>query len=154
MKSPNSTFVRFLIAGAVNTLFGFLIYGTAIWLGLDVWQALLAGILAGMVFNFITTGGYAFRDLSGRKYLRFCVAYVLIYFVNLTLVMWLKRWIPNTIVIQGVVTIPMAIGSYILMAKFVFQQSFKVQNGIETSMVNQNPDGKTKCPKNDSNPYR
>lgn len=99
-----------------------MIYGAAILYGLDVWQALLAGILVGIGFNFLTTGGYAFRDLSGHRFLRFCVAYTLIYVVNLILVMWLERWFPNPILIQGVVTIPMALGSYVLMSRYVFRR--------------------------------
>lgn len=144
MKSPNSTFVRFLIAGAVNTLFGFLIYGTAIWFGLDVWQALLAGNVAGLGFNFLTTGGYAFRDLNASRFLHFSLAYTFIYFINLVVVLWLTRWISSAIVIQGFMTIPMAIGSYILLAKFVFQQSFKVRNGNEINITRPNKYKNTK----------
>lgn len=123
MKVPDFTFLRFLIAGAINTLFGFLIYGSAILFGLAVWQALLAGNIAGLGFNFITTGGYAFRDLNKSRFLRFSLAYSLIYVINLSLVIWLERWISNAILIQGLVTIPMALGSYALMLKFVFRRS-------------------------------
>lgn len=121
MKAPNNTFARFLIAGGVNTLFGFLVYSVAILSDLQVWQALLAGILAGLVFNFVTTGGYVFRDLTVRRFFRFAGAYVLIYLVNLGLVALLSEWIDSAILIQGVITIPMALGSYLLMSKFVFR---------------------------------
>lgn len=123
MKAPDSTFIRFLIAGGVNTLFGFLVYSAAILLGLPVWQALLAGNVTGVGFNFLTTGGYVFRDLSVSRFFRFSLAYSVIYLVNFALVMWLQRWIASTILIQVGLTVPMALGSYILMAKFVFRPS-------------------------------
>ena len=123
MKAPNNTFVRFLIAGGVNTLFGFLVYSIAILSQLQVWQALLAGILAGLVFNFVTTGGYVFRDLTVKRFFRFAGAYVLIYLANLGLVVLLSEWIDSAILRQGIITIPMALGSYLLMTKFVFRRS-------------------------------
>jgi putative flippase GtrA len=133
LRVPDSTFLRFLVAGAINTLFGFLIYCGAILFGFYVWQALLAGMLLGIGFNFLTTGGYAFRDISVHRFIRFCAAYFLIYVINLALVILLKQWISNTIAIQAVMTIPMALGSYVLMAKFVFQRPFKVRNCSDTS---------------------
>lgn len=123
LKAPNNTFVRFLIAGGVNTLFGFLVYSIAILSQLQVWQALLAGILAGLVFNFVTTGGYVFRDLTVKRFFRFAGAYVLIYLANLGLVVLLSEWIDSAILRQGIITIPMALGSYLLMTKFVFRRS-------------------------------
>ena len=42
-----NTFMRFLVAGAANTLFGFVVYSLTILAGAAVWLALLAGIFAG-----------------------------------------------------------------------------------------------------------
>ncbi|MBC7621518.1 MAG: GtrA family protein [Candidatus Saccharibacteria bacterium] len=114
--------MRFLIAGGANTLFGFVIYSISILAGLLVWEALLVGVLAGLGFNFVTTGGYVFRDLTGRRFLRFTGAYVLIYLVNLGLVVLLSEWMDSAILIQAIITIPMALGSYLLMSKFVFRE--------------------------------
>ena len=115
--------MRFLIAGGINTLFGFLVYSISILCGLRIWQALLTGTLAGMVFNFVTTGGYVFRDLSAQRFLRFSAAYLLIYLVNLGLAELLSRWMDSPILIQGIITIPMALGAYLLMSQVVFQSS-------------------------------
>jgi putative flippase GtrA/SAM-dependent methyltransferase len=121
VKPPDSTFLRFLVAGSINTIFGFCIYSFSIFWGLLVWQALLAGMLAGVVFNFVTTGGYVFRDLTAQRFLRFVVAYLLIYGVNLGLIVQFSRWLDSPVLIQAIVTIPIAIGSYLLMSRFVFQ---------------------------------
>ena len=70
-------FMRFLVAGGVNTLFGFAVYSFCIIAGCVVWLALLAGMLSGTVFNFFTTGGYVFRELSPRLLPRFIFSYLL-----------------------------------------------------------------------------
>lgn len=121
MKSPDNTFVRFLIAGGINTAFGFCVYSVSILWGLLVWQALLAGMLAGVVFNFVTTGGYVFRDMTAQRLLRFIAAYLLVYWINLGLTELLSHWIDDAILIQLIVVIPMALGSYLLMSRWVFR---------------------------------
>lgn len=91
--------------------------------GLVVWQALLAGILVGVIFNFFTTGGYVFRDLTATRFFRFVVAYLFVYMVNLGAVMLLSLWIDSVIWIQTILSIPVALGSYLLMSRFVFKSS-------------------------------
>ena len=56
--------LRFIVAGAINTLFGFAVYSAAVLAGLPVWSALLVGNVAGVGFNFVTIGGYVFGVLG------------------------------------------------------------------------------------------
>lgn len=122
-------FVRFLLAGCINTLFGFFAYSAAIFAGAAVWLALLAGIIAGIVFNFFSTGGYVFRMLSARLLPRFVACYFIIYFINFGLITLLLEWIKNAILLQLFITFPIAIFSYFLMSRFVFfnnEQSDKI----------------------------
>jgi putative flippase GtrA len=114
--------MRFLIAGAVNTLFGFVVYSVATLAGSAVWLALLAGIFAGVAFNFVTTGGYVFKDLSLKRFPRFLGAYLVIYLANLGLITLLSKWVNDVILAQAIVTLPVAMGSYLLMARYVFRQ--------------------------------
>ena len=115
--------MRFLIAGAVNTLFGFVVYSVAILAAAAVWLALLVATFAGMAFNFVTTGGYVFKDLSLKRLPRFLGAYLIIYLANLGLITLLSTWVSDVILAQAIVTLPMALGSYLLMARYVFRQS-------------------------------
>jgi putative flippase GtrA len=116
----SSRFLRFIVAGAVNTLFGYAVYGAGILLGAPVWMALLAGTVAGTVFNFFTTGGYAFRQLALRRYPSFVACYLLVYAGNLVLLGWLSAWIADKLVAQAMLVVPMALVSYVLMARVVF----------------------------------
>lgn len=116
----SSEFVRFLLAGAINTLFGYAIYSVGIVAGAPVWMALMAGMLLGTVFNFFTTGGYAFRQLSAKRYPRFVACYLLVYGVNLLLIEGLSLWISDKLKIQAVLLLPLALLSYFLMSRLVF----------------------------------
>lgn len=113
-------FLRFLVAGAINTLFGFVVYSFAVLAGAQVWLALLLGLVCGTIFNFISTGGYVFRDLALGRIPKYLLCYLLVYFLNLKLIDWLLLWVGNAILAQAVLTLPMAVLAYVLMARFVF----------------------------------
>ena len=112
--------VRFLLAGAVNTLFGFVVYSLLIISGAAVWLAVLIGTLAGTAFNFLTTGGYVFRDLTLRRFPRFLLAYSLVLAINLALIESLSGLISDKILLQALIAPPLAIISYLLMSRCVF----------------------------------
>lgn len=116
----NNQFIRFLIAGGVNTIFGFSVYSACIVYGMALWLALLAGMLSGTVFNFFTTGGYVFRELSISRFPRFVVCYLSVYGINFMLMELISKWISSKILSQAMLTLPLALLSYFLMARFVF----------------------------------
>lgn len=119
--SPSSnTFVRFLIAGGINALFGFMVYAAAIGLAAAAWLALLIGNIAGIAFNFFTTGGYVFRQLSASRLPRFVLCYLLVYVANLALLQLLVAWTGSKLLSQLALTLPVAVLSYTLMARIVF----------------------------------
>jgi putative flippase GtrA len=117
------TAARFVLAGAVNTVFGFVVYSLAILAGVPVWGAILAGVLAGVVFNYVTIGGYAFRQLSWRNFPRFLLCYAVVYLVNLGLVELLSRKGLGVIQAQALITAPLAVMSYLMMRYLVFTGS-------------------------------
>ncbi|HET9578290.1 MAG TPA: GtrA family protein, partial [Usitatibacter sp.] len=77
--------MRFGIAGVANTAFGFGVYSALVLLGMPPFAALLLATVAGVFFNFLTFGGFAFRQLHWRRLPRFLAAYGLIYLFNLAL---------------------------------------------------------------------
>ncbi|MBL8375690.1 GtrA family protein [Accumulibacter sp.] len=113
-------FARFLAAGALNSVFGFGIYSVSILLHSPVWAALLIANITGVVFNFLTTGGYAFRTLLLARFPRFAAAYLGLYLVNWKLIDWLGHWVPGAITAQAILTVPLALFSYFVMVRFVF----------------------------------
>jgi putative flippase GtrA len=113
--------LRFLLAGGLNTLFGFAVFGVLAWAGLPTWACLLAGNLAGTAFNFITLGGYVFRDLHHRRLPRFVAVYGLIYLLNLGLLAMAQLMAIDRLIAQFCLLIPMAFMSYVLMSCLVFK---------------------------------
>jgi len=119
-KLNESQPLRFLLAGVVNTLWGFATYSLCIIAGATVWVSLLAGILSGMAFNFLTTGGYVFRDLTLKRLPKFIAFYLLVFTVNLQSINFLSTWVSNSIQAQAIITPPLAVFSYLLLGRFVF----------------------------------
>jgi len=77
--------LRFGIAGAINTAFGFGVYSALVLVGLPVFVALLIATVVGVLFNFLTFGGFAFRRLDASHLPRFLLVYGFVYVFNLAL---------------------------------------------------------------------
>jgi putative flippase GtrA len=118
---PDSRPLRFVLAGAANTAFGFGVYGALALTGLATWLCLLLGTVAGVAFNFVTWGAYVFRDLTAARLPSFLAAYSFVYAVNLGLLHLLTPWIHNRIWTQLLLVPAMATLSYLLMNRLVFR---------------------------------
>ena len=116
----SNRFLRFLVAGSFNTLFGFAAYSSAIIAGAPVWGSLMLGLVAGIFFNFFSTGLYVFRDLALSRVPRFVFCYLTAYGVNLKLIGWFSMLTHNHILSQAILALPMAIFTYVLMAWIAF----------------------------------
>lgn len=115
--------IRFLIVGAINSIFGFVIFSGIMLAGLAPWQALLGGNLAGIAFNFFTLGGVVFRELSSSRLPRFISAYLFILIINTWLIEIISaRYGIGKILTQAYLTPPLAIISYLIMKHLVFKK--------------------------------
>lgn len=112
---------RFVLAGMLNTAVGFLVFSLALWLGCAEWQAILVSLISGIGFNFLSLGGYAFRDLTLRRLPAFVTAYLLIYAINITSFHALHRLIRTAWATQAVLTPLLALASYLLLSRWVFR---------------------------------
>lgn len=115
--------IRFGLAGAANTAFGFALYSALVLLGLPAFLALLLASVAGVFFNFFTFGSYAFRRLERRLLPRFLVAYALIYLFNLALLEGLRAatgWGP--IVAQLACIVVVAPTAFLVLKVKVFRE--------------------------------
>ncbi len=116
-------FIRFLVAGVFNTLFGFAVFCFFILGGLADWLALLVSTILGTMFNFLTFGSYVFRDLLPSRFPRFIIFYLFIYASNLALIEVLSIWINSKIIAQFFLMFPVAGLSYVLMSRYVFKKN-------------------------------
>ena len=117
-------FVRFGLAGVLNTAFGFAVYSGLVLLGVPVFLSLLLATVAGVFFNFVTFGAYAFRRLDARRLPRFLLAYVFIYLFNLALLEALRAATGlGPIPAQLACLVVVAPTAYLLLKAKVFQES-------------------------------
>jgi putative flippase GtrA len=83
--STTRQFLRFLVVGAINTLFGYSVFAGLVLAGMPPVPALVLTYVVGVLFNFFTTRRFVFSRAPRASLLRFIGAYVVIYFFNLGL---------------------------------------------------------------------
>lgn len=74
--------LRFLLVGAVNTVFGYLVFGFFTYIGQPDSVSVLMANLLGVMFNFVTYGKAAFDSFSWTRMPRFAVVYGINYAGN------------------------------------------------------------------------
>ena len=76
-------FVKFVLVGILNTAFGYLVFALLLFLGLHYTLAVILSTIAGVLFNFKTTGTLVFKML-GIIILRAAeLAHINLYFAGL-----------------------------------------------------------------------
>lgn len=114
-------FVRFLIVGAVNTIFGYACFAAFLYAGLDYALALLAATILGVAFNFKTIGALVFDSRANHLIFRFVACYGVVYAINAMLLMAFHAGgLHSPLIGQAVLVLPMAILSYTLNRRYVF----------------------------------
>lgn len=111
-------FIKFLFVGALNTLFGYLMYIIFISTPLKREWALLCAYVAGVLWNFKTTGSLVFKVNNNKLIFKFVASYVFTYFVNLFALNFLAKiqfgeTIANFFLDLFNLTSPIALGKYI-----------------------------------------
>lgn len=113
-------FAKFIVVGGLNSFFGLGIYSLIALTNLPTWMALTAANLAGLVFNFFTTGKLVFRDISAARIPRFIICYGIIFVLHLELIEWLSPVSGGRICAMAIMVLPMALLSYLIQSRFVF----------------------------------
>jgi putative flippase GtrA len=114
-------YVRFILAGGLNTLFGYLVFAGLTRLGWQDVFAVPAATAAAVVFNFMTYGKLVFESLDARNLPRFVLGYVGLYCCNVGGLRALARVGLDAYKAQAVLVIPLAILSYVCNDRWVFR---------------------------------
>lgn len=114
-------FIRFLVVGGINTLFGYFVYTVFILLKVHYSLALLLGTIIGIIFNFITTGNIVFRNKNPRLIFRFFLVYGITYLLNLGFLRVFNELKMDMVLAGAIPLLPMAIISYFLNRALVFR---------------------------------
>ena len=111
--------VRFVAAGALNTLFGVAIYWLLLYVGLSYQWASALSLVLGIIFSFNSHRALVFRT-RGRV-VRYVLVWGFIYVVNIAFIAATRDYVGDYV--AGVLLLPVnVICSFMLMKRFVFQE--------------------------------
>lgn len=113
-------FARFLVVGVVNTLFGYGLFYALLGVGLAPTPALALATIAGIGFNFFTTGRVVFANADAARLWRFACVYGAVFLVNDALLELAIRTGLAPAPAQAVLLLPCVALSYVLNRAFVF----------------------------------
>jgi putative flippase GtrA len=114
-------FLRFLVVGGINTLFGYSVFALFILIGLHYVLAALLATICGILFNFKTTGTLVFKNRDNRLIFRFFGVYLITYFSIVGLLKLFDTAGVTPLVAGAIIVLPMGVVSFLLMRKLVFK---------------------------------
>ncbi len=82
MRGIRGEISRFLLAGAVNTFFGYAVFSSIYFCVHQETAALAWSYIAGVCFNYRTYGRYVFGDGRHLAFVRFVLVYLLTFGLN------------------------------------------------------------------------
>jgi putative flippase GtrA len=114
-------FIKFLLVGVLNTLFGYAVFALFVYLGFHYSLASLLSTILGVLFNFRTTGRLVFNNRNNSLLWRFAMVYTVVYGCNVGLLRVMDGYSINMYVAGAVAVLPLALLSYFLNKRFVFE---------------------------------
>lgn len=114
--------IRFFLVSGINTAFGYGLFALLIFAGLPYPVALLIGTIAGILFNFKTTGVLVFKNSNNVLIFRFFGVYGITYLCNLGGLALFKYIGVNLYWGGAILLIPVGLLAYVLNKTFVFYE--------------------------------
>ena len=119
-------FMKFLIVGCINTLFGYLAFALFIFWGFHYAISSLLATILGVLFNFKTTGAFVFQNKDNSRLLHFFCVYGVWYICNVVSLKILGSLGIEMYLAGAIVLFPLAIVSFVLNKFFVFEPKGKI----------------------------
>lgn len=121
-KYVRNKFIRFVLVGGINTLFGIGVYSLMIYIGTHyIWAALISHVL-GVLFNFITTGHLVFENHDKRLIFKFFISYIFVFIINISINKYCQIFFGWNDYVTGIcATILAALCSFMILKYFVFK---------------------------------
>ena len=114
-------FVKFLLVGGINTVFGCTMFSFFIFLNLPFQLANLFTLILGVLFNFKTTGILVFRSHNNALIFKFLAVYLISYAVSTSgLAIFHHYGFVNIHSAFIIMVIPTTIMTYLLLKSWVF----------------------------------
>ena len=119
----NHSFIRFLFVAGINTCFGYLMFAGCVYVLKDKYISVIVATIIAILFNFQTYGRIVFKSKDHSRIYRFFAVYLFMMGIQILLLKILDiAGLKNPYIAGGILTLPMAGMSFVLMRKFVFQR--------------------------------
>lgn len=116
-------FLRFLLVGGINTIFGYSVFALLIIFKMPYPIAAFLATVLGVLFNFKSYGRLVFGSRDNRLIFRFVGVYGLCYLLGLAPLAWAKAHAVPILLMAAICALPMAAIGFLLNRRFVFLQS-------------------------------
>ena len=113
-------FFLFLLVGIGNTIFGYLIFASLIFINLHYSLAALIAFCIGTCFSFKTIGSLVFKNNDNMLIFRFISVYFSLYWINIGTIRILKITFDNLYLCGAISVVFVAALSYIFNRYFIF----------------------------------
>ncbi len=113
-------FLRFLIVGGINTLFGYSVFALLLYLNLHYALASFISTCVGILFNFNTIGRFVFQKNEQTRLIKFLLVYAIVYLLQIGLLKLMTVLTINLYLGSLFILLPLASLAYWLNKKFVF----------------------------------
>ncbi len=122
LAQKNILFIKFLLVGGLNTLFGYGLFAFFVWLGLHYTAAVFLSTVLGVLFNFKTTGLLVFKNGDNGLLFKFLGVYIITYLTNITLIKFCSLLGAGVYLAGALAVLPVAALSFIMLKRFVFNK--------------------------------
>ena len=113
---------KYLLVGAINTVFGYAIFAFFIYIGMHYSIAIFFATIFGILFNFKTYGKLVFGEHTWSLLTKFILVYIVIYIAHVSL-MTLFNSLTVNLYAGGVMALfPVAYLGYILNSRYVWKE--------------------------------
>ena len=114
-------FLKFLMVGALNTVFGYSVFALFTYLNLHYTISTLLATILGILFNFKTTGCIVFKNGDNKLIFKFLFVYGVTYLLSIAILRICEYFgFTNMYLNYAILLLPNAMIAYSLMKKFVF----------------------------------
>ena len=119
----NAIFIRYILVGALNTAFGYGVFGLMTFMGIHYSLAILFATIVGVIFNFITYGRLVFKRSGWKIIWRFIGVYGALYMINIAIVYIFLPVLLNVYVANGLATGFIAVLGFHLNKRYVYEKN-------------------------------
>ena len=113
-------FLRFLVVGGINTLFGYSVYALFLFLGVHYSLAAVLATIMGVLFNFKTTGRIVFNNRNNWLLFKFIGVYAVTCLVNILALKIFNYYHVDLYLAGFLLLLPSALLAFFLNKQFVF----------------------------------